>query len=87
MHVLDLQNEVIFGKSLHPLLTHVSQPFVPQLIGIVDRNIHFFSAYPGMHQVQCVGLPGSGHDQAPFAELHDPVPDAIGVALIIQLTG
>ena len=84
MHNLDFRNEVSFDKSPHPLLPHVTQPFVPQLTGIVGCNVHFFPAYPGaMHQVQCVDLPGSGHDQAPFAELHDSVLDATGVALII----
>ena len=84
MHVLDLQNEVIFGKSLHPLLTHVTLPFVPQLTGIVGGNVHFLPAYLGMHHVQCVDLPGSSHDQAPFAKLHDSVSDVTGVALIIH---
>ena len=83
LHVLDPRNEVIFSKSLHPLLTHVTQAFMPQLTGIVSCNAHFLPAYLGMHQVQCVDLPGSGHDQAPFAELHDSVPYAIGVAFII----
>ena len=83
LHVLDLWNEVIIGKSLHPFLTHVTQPLVPQLTGIVGWNVHFLPAYPGMHQVLCVDLPGSGHDQAPFVELHDSVVDATCVALII----
>ena len=34
LHALDLRHEVIIGKSLHPLLAHVTQPLVPQLIGI-----------------------------------------------------
>ena len=51
LHVLDLGNEVIFAKSPHPLLTHVTQPLVPKLNGIVGHNFHFLPAYPGMHQV------------------------------------
>ena len=86
LHVLDLWNEVIIGKSLHPFLTHVTQPLVPQLTGIVGGNVHLLSAYPGMHKVQCVDLLGSDHDQAPFGELHDSALDATGVSLIIQPT-
>ena len=58
-------------------------PFLLQLTGIIGYHVYFFLAYLGMHQVQCVDIPGSGHDQAPFAELHDSVPDATGVAFII----
>ena len=79
LHVLDLRNEVIISKPLHPL--------VPQLTGIPDCNFHFLLAYSGMQQVQRVDLPGSDHDQAPFAELHDFVLDASGVARIIYPTG
>ena len=75
LHVLELRNEVIIGNSLHPLLAHVTQPLVPQLTGIVGCSVHFLPAYPGMHQVRCVDLPGSGHDQAPFVELHESVLD------------
>ena len=64
LHNLEFQNEVCFGKSPHPLLPHVTQPFVPQLIGIVSCNIHFFPACSGMHKLQCVDLLGSGHDHA-----------------------
>ena len=83
LHVFYLQNEVIFGKPPHPLLTHVTQPVVSHLTVIVACNVHFLLAYPGMHQVQCVDLPGSGHDQAPFAELHNFVLDATCIAFII----
>ena len=69
-----------------PPHTTVTQPLAPQLTGIVNYNVYFLLAYPGMHQVQFVDIPGSAHDQAPFAELHHPVLDATGVALIIQST-
>ena len=81
-----LAGQAIFGKSPHPFLAHVTQTLVPQLTRIVGYNIHFLPAYPGMHQVQCVDLTGSGHDQAPFAELHDSILDATRVALNIQPT-
>ena len=51
LHVLDLRNEVIFGKSLHPFLAHVTQPLVLQFTVIVGCNVHFLPAYLGMHQV------------------------------------
>ena len=86
-NVLDLRNEVIISKSPHPLLTHVTQPLVPELTDIVGCIVHFLPTYPCIHQVQCVYLPSSGRDQAPFAELHDSVLDVAGVALIIQPTG
>ena len=45
----DIRNEVIFGKSLHPLLAHVTQPLVPQLTDSVGCYVHFLQAYLGMH--------------------------------------
>ena len=65
LHVFHLRNEVVLGKFPHPLLAHVIPPFVPHLTNVVGYNVHFLLAYPGMHQVQCVDLPSSGHDQAP----------------------
>ena len=50
-NVLDLRNEVTFGKSPHPLLAHVTRPLVPEVTGIVGCNVHFLPTYPGMHQV------------------------------------
>ena len=87
LHVLDLWNEVIISKPLHPLLAHVTQSLVPQLTGISGCSVHFLPTYSGMHQVQCVDIPSLGHNQVSFAELHDSVLDATGVALIIQPTG
>ena len=84
LHVLDLWNEVLFGKSPHPLLDHVIQPLEPQLTDVVSYHVYFLPAYPGMHKIDCVDLQGSGHDQAPFAKLHDSVSDVTGVALIIH---
>ena len=45
LHVLDLRNEVIIGKPPHPLLTHVTQPLVPQLTNISGWNVHFLLEY------------------------------------------
>ena len=50
LHVLDW-NEVVLGMSLYPHLAHMKQSIVPQLTGSVGCYVHFFPAYPGMHQV------------------------------------
>ena len=62
LHILDLWNEVIFDKSLRPLLAYVAQPLLPELTGIVGCNVHFLLGYSGMHKLHCVDLPGSSHD-------------------------
>ena len=82
LHVLHLRNEVI-GKSPHPLLAHVLQPLVPQLTGSVCCHVYFLPAFPGMHWVQCIDLPGLSHDQDSLAEFHGVVLDATLVAVII----
>ena len=83
LHIFYLRNEVVLGKSLHPLLAHVTQSLVPHLTGIVGRNVHFLPTYPDMPQVQRVDLLGLGHDQVFLAELHCAILDATLLALIV----
>ena len=44
MHVLH-RDEVVIGKTLHPLHAHVTQSLVPQLTDSVKSNVHFFRAF------------------------------------------